>query len=212
MGKPGVEARQRTLMPIPPRREQVILLTGEEGALRAAPVGARAGLVASSPTRQRILSEVARHPGISVSALKETLGLNWGPLYHHLGKLRAARLLDARQVGRLRLLYPGSRTKAGLEHHALLRGQSARRLALAIRASPGMEAGALSAALGVSPRAVYHHLKRLHGAGLIESPTSGRYKALRSTPLLESCLAEYFALKERDARERAALACVAGPP
>ena len=143
-----------------------------------------------------------------MSALKEDLGLHWGPLYHHLGKLKAARLLDARQVGRLRLLYPGSQTKAGLEHHALLRGQSARRLALAIRASPGLEAGTLSGLVGFSPRAVYYHLKRLHAAGLIESPTPGKYEALRGTPLLESCLIEYSTLEERDARESVALACV----
>ncbi|MFA5860667.1 MAG: helix-turn-helix domain-containing protein [Candidatus Thermoplasmatota archaeon] len=49
---------------------------------------------------------------------------------------------------------------------------------------PGLRVWKLGEVLSMSDRAVYHHVKRLVAAGLVETKKAGAYHGLEATPLL----------------------------
>jgi DNA-binding transcriptional ArsR family regulator len=140
--------------------------------------------------RARILEIVAASPGLPVGALLEGTQLGWGTLYHHLAKLAKSRSVQVVRVGRRRLVYP-MREGGVVEMapgDALLRGQTVRRIALAIEATPGRGIAEIAAQVEQSPRVTYYHVRRLIEAGIVASSAAKRHRDLAPTPRLREIL------------------------
>lgn len=148
---------------------------------------ARARLL-SSPIRRAILEIVTSRPGLTVGELLALLDVGWGTLHHHLDRLEAVGLLRTVQAGRRRLVLPGDAPRAAPVARALLAGATCRRVAEAVAREPGLCIQDLIGRVEDSPRAVYHHVKRLLDAGLLQSERPGRYTSLHPTPLLTDLL------------------------
>lgn len=152
-------------------------------------------LVVPSPTtapsgpRATILALVAEQPGIALSELLAALGIGWGSLYHHIGKLQDAGAIEVRRKGRRSLVFPadGDSTRFG-DEQGLLRGATVRRVAQAVLEHPGRNVLEISDALSITPRTVYYHVNRLLKAGLIRSGSRTRHQALSPEPHLARLL------------------------
>lgn len=156
------------------------------------PSARRADDAARAALRQRILHLVEREPGASPSELVRRLGIGWSSLYRHVRALREAGLVRVVESGRHTFLYP--RDADGDERHAaqravILAGR-ARLVAAEAAARPGQDVASLAKALAISPRVVYHHVKRLVAVGLLESSAAHRYRDLAPTPRLLDLLRE----------------------
>lgn len=147
---------------------------------------------ARAELRRRILHRVEQEPGTSPSELVRRLGIGWSSLYRHVRTLREQGLVRTVASGRHTFLYP--RDAQGDEKHAaqravILAGR-ARLVAAEAAARPGQDVAQLAAALGISPRVVYHHVKRLVAVGLLESSAPRRYRDLAPSPRLRDLLRE----------------------
>lgn len=114
--------------------------------------------------RARMGDLVARRPGVTLSELKAEMGIGWGALYHHLAVLAQEGKVVTVTVGRRRAAFA-----SGAESNAagvVLRGPTARNVALALgtahRASPAQ----VATAAAVSQRVARYHLNQLAEHGL----------------------------------------------
>lgn len=152
----------------------------------------RGGILLGSPVARRILDLVRGSPGVSAQEVGARLGLSWATVTYHRRRLERDGLLRTAQEGRRRVLHTGdpgpSRSLAALQ--AMLRGETMRRVALAIQREPGLGEADLARAVGLPPRALAYQVDRLLAAGLVEPPTPQRRDALAPTPLLDLLLAE----------------------
>lgn len=142
-----------------------------------------------APQRKAMLDVIKSRPGISVGDLKEEMPFGWASLYYHLGILIDAGLvkdeLDAID-GRRRHLYPvlkGGRIPKAKTPEPVLSAPSTE-VATAIIDKPGMNLQELIVELGMTPRNVYYHVRRLEEAGLIKSSSKTRYRDLTARPAL----------------------------
>lgn len=143
------------------------------------------GISPRSPVGQALLQEIRKHPGMSLSELRVRFDLGWGNLYHHINQLERRDVIRLELVGRRRLAYPAHdphRFKPAQD--SLLRGRTARVVAEAVARTPGAGVLEISEATGVTPRAVYYHVRRLCQAGLVERASRGRYAGLRPSQSL----------------------------
>lgn len=142
-----------------------------------------------SRLRQEILTIVNDSPGIRLTELMERMSVGWGTLYHHLGKLREAGLIQTQVAGRRRLVYPIHRAAAfDSSAQSLLCGRTARLVALSIQRAPHRSLIEICDELGLSPRSTYYHVRRLLDAGLITSGSTTRHFDLCATPALTRLL------------------------
>lgn len=147
----------------------------------------------AAPQRKAMMDVIKTRPGISVGDLKEEMPFGWASLYYHLGILIDAGLvkdvLDEID-GRRRHLYPvlkGGRIPKPKNPEPVLSAPSTQ-VARAIIDRPGMNLQELIDELGMTPRNVYYHVRRLEEAGLIKSSSKTRYRDLAARPALYDLL------------------------
>jgi predicted transcriptional regulator len=144
-----------------------------------------------SPVRQRLYASILAAPGRSLVEVRRAMGIGWGNLYHHLGRLQAAGLVEATQAGRHCLVFPkGSQAAQLHQRAALLRGATARWVASYVLAHPGCDFKDVLAEAPVEQRTAYYHVRRLQDAKLIRAGSQSRYFDLRPADDLAACLAQ----------------------
>lgn len=127
------------------------------------------------PRRARILEFVRGQPGVESSTVARALGLSWGPLVYHLGRLEHAGHLSVRRVGGRTALFAASAGYRGREEQlVLLRRATLRRLHELLGAHPGVDQAAIAVLLGISQPLVSRSLRRLTAANLVRSARAGR--------------------------------------
>lgn len=119
--------------------------------------------------------------------LRAQVELGWGNAYHHLRKLERAGLIRTRRIGRRFVIVPRSGVVDEMEVHAraILRGGTALRVCSDIANHPGTDVTHIATRLDETTRAVYYHVGRLTGCGLVVSKSPARQFALHVTPLFE---------------------------
>ena len=150
--------------------------------------------LARAAIRERILQTVEREPGASPTRIVDALGIGWSTLYYHVKALEAAGRVRIVSAGRHTFLYPPGMVgdlKRSVQRSVLLGGR-ARLVAEEAARTPGHDVGSLAETLQVSPRVVYHHVRRLVEAGLLRSSMPRRYRDLAPTEPLLALLAEGF--------------------
>lgn len=125
-----------------------------------------------------------------LDSLAMRVGIQSSSVAYHLRRLEEAGLVHRRVVGRRRLTFPGQfRGNRKVEGFAILRHPTARRIASQLVASPGSDFSVIMSSTGVSSRALYHHLKRLKNAGLVDVESAWGYRDLRATQALAGLMA-----------------------
>lgn len=146
-------------------------------------------VVRQRSTRERVLRLVQAFPGIPLTTLASRTGVCSSTVAYHLRVLETAGFARTRVVGRRRLAYPSSAAKnENNPKFAFLRHPTARTVAQALAESPGAEIPVLLEMTRASPRALYHHLKRLREFGLVQTESRRSYRGLRPTESLKTFL------------------------
>lgn len=124
-----------------------------------------------------------------MSELARRMDVYWTAAALHVEQLEKAGLVRTVHGGRRRALFAADiPTSISAEAPALLSEPACRRVALAIVDKPGMRVWELCNALGMSERAVYHHVKRLADAELVSAKGVKGYDGLGPTLALLSLL------------------------
>ena len=125
--------------------------------------------------RAGIYRLIQTEPGISTKDIAERLGLAWGTVTHHLGKLEKRRFVVSKKYGKYRRYFANG--EGGTEQKdqvAVLRLDRTGDIAALIRSQPGLTQKAVSQSLGVSSSTILWHVKRLEGASLITKVRDGK--------------------------------------
>lgn len=149
-------------------------------------LGRRADETARAEARARVLALVEAEPGISPSELVRRLAIGWSSLYRHVRALKEEGRIRVDASGRHAFLYPAGvqgDERLAAQRAVLLTGR-ARLVAQEVAARPGHDVASLAQALGISPRVIYHHVRRLVAAELLSSRAPNRYLDLAPTPSL----------------------------
>lgn len=145
---------------------------------------------ARAAVRDRILRAIERDPGASPTTIVQALDIGWSTLYHHVKTLEAQGAIRVASAGRHTFFYPAGMVgdvRLSVQRSVLLGGR-ARLVAEEAARAPGHDVGSLSETLGISPRVVYHHVRRLVEAGLLASSMPKRYRDLVPTQELLALL------------------------
>ncbi|MHB8634331.1 MAG: winged helix-turn-helix transcriptional regulator [Thermoplasmatota archaeon] len=112
-----------------------------------------------NPKRRAIMDAITAHPGIHYRELLRTLGFSKGVLEHHVGKLRAAGLIQVQHhAGLARMFLRTATVTAPLQ-------TSHERVLAAMQ--PRGTVRALARATGLAPSTVSYHLQRMVAAGQV---------------------------------------------
>lgn len=131
--------------------------------------------VLEHPVRDDILTTVSDQPGISASELGRRTRCGWGTLVYHLSVLEREKMVWSTREGRHRRYFAQGRVNySDRDALGLLRNASSRRLADAVRQTPGVIQKDLSHRLGLSPSTIAWHIDRLERAGLVLKEADGR--------------------------------------
>lgn len=151
-------------------------------------------------TRERILEIVTARPGIPLTRLKARLDVSWGTLFYHLGILREKGLLRSVRAGRRRLVFPAHLfpSEKAFVAAAFLEGETARRIATAIRDHPDARIDELAALTGKSRRVVYYHVRQLLDAGIALRSSRTRHFGLRIDPRAVQIMDAFALRQDRD--------------
>ena len=153
-------------------------------------------LLASSPQRRMLLDLIRSRPGASVTELMAHVPFQWGSMSYHLNKMVEAgyiHIVPDPSDARRKRIYP---LRAGAPDPAIVspRDPQLNKLRLdiarAVVQHPGCDFADLTALLGIPPRTIHYHLKRLHEQELLVSGSPNRYRNLRPTPKLLEMLGE----------------------
>jgi predicted transcriptional regulator len=144
-----------------------------------------------SEARRTILSLLEKRPAIPLAELREQLPLGWSTVWHHLRALIESGHIRLVPAGKRKIVVRVSAELSNEEARglAVLRGASARRIAMYIHDHPEAEIRQIASVLTLSKRVVYYHVKQLHAAKLVLSTSPTRYFGLRPAPLLTALLA-----------------------
>ena len=148
------------------------------------------GEILDDENRANIYRLIQAEPGISTKDVATRLGLAWGTVTHHLGKLEKRRFVVSKKYGKYRRYFANG--QGGLETKdqvAVLRLDRTGDVAALIRSTPGMTQKAVSQALGVSSSTILWHVKRLEGANLITKVREGKLVRYYPGASLNSTLA-----------------------
>jgi predicted transcriptional regulator len=113
-------------------------------------------------------------------------------LHYHLTRLEFADLIVRHKLGRQVRYFPaGVAVDPADDDLALLQTPAARRIAGILVEHPGIGLAALVETSGLTPRVVYHHLKRFKDAGLLVT-ASRKYAGLEASWRLQLLVAILF--------------------
>ena len=125
--------------------------------------------------RQSIYRLIQSEPGISTKDVADRLGLAWGTVTHHLGKLEKRRFVVSKKYGKYRRYFANGHGGTDMKDQvAVLRLDRTGDVAALIQQQPGLTQKAVSAALGVSSSTILWHVKRLESAQLITKVREGK--------------------------------------
>ena len=125
--------------------------------------------------RQAIYRLIQAEPGISTKDVADRLGLAWGTVTHHLGKLEKRRFVVSKKYGKYRRFFANGHGGTDMKDQvAVLRLDRTGDVAALIQQQPGLTQKAVSAALGVSSSTILWHVKRLESAQLITKVREGK--------------------------------------
>lgn len=126
-------------------------------------------------SRERLLSAVREHTGMSVADLAKATGVPRNTVTYHLRVLEREGLVKSRRAGRHRLFHaPGAMPRSDADALAALRHDTTRRLAREIGAAPGLDQRSLCERVGLAPSLAHWHADRLVTAGIVEKRREGR--------------------------------------
>lgn len=159
-----------------------------------------------APWAEVLLSFVQRYPGVHVRELIRRLRIPTGTLDYHLYRLSARQLLETREVGGHRCVFPSRPVGEGPPIPedqkvvlALLRQRVPRALLLHLLDQGPSSAQELASSVGISPSLLSYYVEKLEHLGLVERrgerPT--RVAALRSPQQVRNVLLAYPPLKEQ---------------
>lgn len=131
---------------------------------------------------------MAERPGIAINELRRVARLPWGTFSYHFDRLREAGLVEARASGHRKLVFLPDACDEELLTVAPLKHPTARRIAEAIRARPGIGIPDLLDETRASPRALYYHVRQLRQAGFVLSASRRRHVGLRASDSLVAAL------------------------
>jgi predicted transcriptional regulator len=140
--------------------------------------------VLASSVRNRVFSAIAENPGLDAPSLAALLTMNINTLRYHLFTLaREEKITFFSRPGTVRYfvnngLYPPF--VQCLFHH--LRGESTRKIILALAGSPGMTREELATILGIAGPSVTRHIRNLSRDGIVAVRTQGRFSHHYLTP------------------------------
>jgi len=135
-----------------------------------------------SEQRHALVELVERAPGLTINELRAGLGMGWGTLYHHLRALESTGRVHSVALGRRRLVYPTPvASDRRVMAEALLRGRTARAIAQYVAGAPNAGVAQIAKALGLRPRVVYYHAKRLTDLGVLTATHAGRRRTLSAS-------------------------------
>lgn len=123
-----------------------------------------------SSSRQRILEDVAHHPGSSAREIQRRLELAWGETAYHLDRLNRAGEVRRERGGWRDYYFSIDLTWADRRIFQALRSPAERRLVLAILERPGEGFTALVRRTGLSRSTASFHLGRLVDLGVLVGP------------------------------------------
>lgn len=118
------------------------------------------------PAQERILQVVTERPGVCVQDLAEALGLTRTAALHHIRRLTRDRLVSSVRQGR-RVLHFLPATQQPQSLLGLLQVHTARQVVERLLKDPGTSWRQLASQLGVTPRAVRWHIRRLEREGAL---------------------------------------------
>lgn len=144
------------------------------------------------PVRSELLAAVEQSPGIHFQEIVRRIEKGRGTTEHHIRKLVAAGLLVEKAHGGFTCYFPkGAVDRRLMDAAPALKTAGARTVLAAIHASPGSVAAELSARLGMPTSTINYHLKKLVGAGLVDTTRQGRSLALHATTLGDQALGTF---------------------
>ena len=118
-------------------------------------------------SRQRILEQVQKDPGVIKSALCRHLGLGWGTVSHHLRILAREGRIVSYGIGKEVRLFAGGLGETQARWLSVLGGGPAASIVDQLKERPGLRLAELSASIGVSRKVIRRHLAVLDEEGLI---------------------------------------------
>lgn len=139
--------------------------------------------------RLAILEHISEHPGASIQEVRDAVGVAWGTAVYHLERLRREEKVVSHRSGNHRRFWTSGTPEAGMRRGwAVLEQPTARDIAMAVAATPGMHQGAICEALQVRAPSASKHLTRLEQSGLVVKQRVSRYAVYAPTERLEQIL------------------------
>ncbi len=156
-----------------------------------APLMARFDVSAlENQNRQKILAYLEANPGSSIQDVRLANDVAWGTAVYHLDRLRRQEKVVSHRQGNHHRYWvantPESRVRRGW---SVLEQSTARDIAMAVAAQPGVHQGAICEAVNVRAPSASKHLARLEEHGLVEKFRVSRYTVYQPTEALERILA-----------------------
>ena len=141
--------------------------------------------------RDLVLAAVRADPGVSLTEVQERTGLSIATIYYHVRRMEGEGMLETHAVGRRRVVFVhvAAADLGDACSVVLLKGTSCHQVAMAVATWGTATIPQLVAHTGMSPRAVYHHVKSLKDAGLLSSSSTTRYVEITASPRLRLALA-----------------------
>lgn len=141
--------------------------------------------------RERLFRVVAEHPGLTLGQLRAGAQMSWGAAYYHSQRLAHDGRIRIITAGRRRLHVPCARefTETVVRARGLLQGETVRQVCAFVSRNPLTDIRSICASTGLSPRAVYYHVRQLLDNGLLESRGLTHHFGLRVTALYAAATA-----------------------
>ena len=128
----------------------------------------------SPPTsRERILEDIAKHPGSSARELQRRLGLAWGETAYHLDRLERAGAVRRERGGWRDFYFSKELTWADRRIFQALRSPAERRIVLTVSQAPGGSFTEIVAGSELGRSTVSFHLQRLVELGVLSHSREG---------------------------------------
>ncbi len=152
------------------------------------------------PTRQRIVEEVAHHPGLSGRELQQRLILGWGETAYHLERLVRAGAVRRERGGWRDYYFASDVTWDDRKLHQSLRSPTERAILIALARKERLTFRELGDELEVGKSTVSFHLNLLIERGTVlaePSPEGRRYRAQRPDRVRELLRAYRVSFQDR---------------
>ncbi|HXQ94983.1 MAG TPA: winged helix-turn-helix transcriptional regulator [Thermoplasmata archaeon] len=131
------------------------------------------GAPSRAPLRERIVDEVARHPGSSAREIQRRLGVAWGETAYHLDRLARDGTVRRERGGWRDYYFTRDLTWADRRIFQALRSPAERRLVLTVLEFPGETFTPIVSRTGLARSTASFHLGHLVALGVLHPPGSG---------------------------------------